>query len=170
MLATNSPVAPNRKALMMLSDMLVPLYSLPEEPSVSQEITIRRALAPEKTVVLNWVKSHFSQGWADECDVAFSRAPVSCYLAVSGEELLGFACYDATLKNFFGPTGVKEDARGQGIGKALLLRSFHAMRESGYGYGIIGGAGPVDFYEKALGAIAIPNSKPGIYKGMLRQN
>lgn len=86
----------------MLSDMLVPLYSLPEEPSVSQEITIRRALAPEKTVVLNWVKSHFSQGWADECDVAFSRAPVSCYLAVSGEELLGFACYDATLKNFLG--------------------------------------------------------------------
>ncbi|MFP7333031.1 GNAT family N-acetyltransferase [Shouchella clausii] len=160
----------NRKALIKLSDMLVPLYSLPEEPFVSKEITIRRALAPEKTIVLNWVKSHFSQGWADECDVAFSRAPVSCYLAVSGEELLGFACYDATLKNFFGSTGVKEDARGQGIGKALLLRSFHAMRESGYGYGIIGSAGPVEFYEKVLGAIAIPNSKPGIYKGMLRQN
>ncbi|MFB4260325.1 GNAT family N-acetyltransferase [Shouchella clausii] len=170
MFATKSLVSSKQKGADRVGDMLVPLYNLPKESFVSSKITIRRALAPEKTIVLEWVKAHFSQGWADECDVAFSRAPVSCYLAVSGEELLGFACYDATLKNFFGPTGVKDDARGQGIGKALLLRSFHAMRESGYGYGIIGSAGPVEFYEKVLGAIAIPNSKPGIYKGMLRQN
>ncbi|WP_059103005.1 GNAT family N-acetyltransferase [Shouchella shacheensis] len=151
-----------------MSDMLVPLYTVPEETFASEQIVIRRALAPEKRLVLDWVQKHFNAGWADECDVAFSREPVACYIATRDQELLGFACYDATLKNFFGPTGVKEEVRGQGVGKALLFRAMHAMRENGYGYGIIGGAGPVEFYEKALGAIEIPNSKPGIYRGMLR--
>lgn len=151
-----------------MSDMLVPLYYLPKE-SESTDFTIRRALAPEKSIVLDWVKTHFNQGWADECDVAFSQSPVTCYIAVRDKELLGFACYDATLKNFFGPTGVKKEARGLGAGKALLLRSFHSMKEAGYGYGIIGGVGPASFYEKALGATLIPNSTPGMYKGMLPQ-
>jgi hypothetical protein len=37
------------------------------------------------------------------------------------------------------------------------------MRNAGYAYGIIGGAGPVDFYTKSVGATVIPNSVPGIY-------
>jgi len=37
------------------------------------------------------------------------------------------------------------------------------LRELGYAYAIIGGAGPVDFYVKTLGAIPIPGSSPGIY-------
>lgn len=151
-----------------MSDMLVPLYRLPKENDPSNDFSIRRPLAPEKSIVLAWVKDHFGQGWSDECDVAFSNAPVTCYIAIQDEQLIGFACYDATMKNFFGPTGVKEDARGLGAGKALLLRCFHSMKEAGYGYGIIGGAGPVEFYEHTLGAIAIPDSKPGIYAGMLR--
>ena len=44
-----------------------------------------------------------------------------------------------------------------------------AMRESGYGYAIIGGAGPMKFYEKAVGATIIPDSKPGIYTDMLKR-
>jgi hypothetical protein len=42
------------------------------------------------------------------------------------------------------------------------------MRAQGYGYAIIGAAGPVDFYAKAVNAVAIPDSWPGVYKGMLR--
>ena len=53
--------------------------------------------------------------------------------------MLGFACYDTTHKNFFGPTGVDAAKRGQGIGTALLLATLHAMREAGYMYAIIGG-------------------------------
>ena len=33
----------------------------------------------------------------------------------------------------------------------------------GYAYAIIGSAGPEDYYAKVCGAIAIPDSKPGIY-------
>ena len=33
----------------------------------------------------------------------------------------------------------------------------------GYAYGIIGGAGPTEFYERAVSATLIPESVPGIY-------
>jgi len=33
----------------------------------------------------------------------------------------------------------------------------------GYAYGIIGGAGPTEFYERAVGATVILDSVPGIY-------
>ncbi|UTR05861.1 GNAT family N-acetyltransferase [Alkalihalobacillus sp. LMS6] len=151
-----------------MSDMLVALYALPKEES-SANFSIRRALAPEKSIVLDWIGKHFGKGWANECDVAFSREPISCYLAIQKEELIGFACYDATLKNFFGPTGVQEASRGLGAGKALLLRALHGMKESGYGYGIIGGVGPATFYEKTVGATLIQDSSPGIYEGMLKR-
>ncbi len=41
------------------------------------------------------------------------------------------------------------------------------MREAGYGYAIIGDPGPVEFYTRRLDAIEIPNSKPGVYAGLL---
>ena len=37
----------------------------------------------------------------------------------------------------------------------------------GYVYGIIGAAGPVDFFQKTVGAIVIPDSDPGIYVDLL---
>ena len=84
-------------------------------------------------------------------------------------QILGFACHDATTKGFFGPTGVLESARGQGIGEALLMATLKGMREAGYGYAVIGDPGPVAFYQKRLDATAIRKSKPGIYAGMLRE-
>ncbi len=156
-----------------MSDMLVALYNLPEQESglkrlEQSSIVIRRAIAPEKQLVLDWVRSHFSQPWVDECDVSFARQPISCYIALEHGKIIGFACYEATCRNFFGPTGVSQEARGKGVGTALLLACMHAMKADGYGYAIIGSAGPVDFYARTLGAVKIENSTPGIYKGMLR--
>lgn len=156
-----------------MSDMLVALYRLPDQTELlrtlaESSIDIRRAIAPEKRIVVGWVRENFSDAWADECDVAFARLPVSCYIAVENEKIIGFACYDATYRNFFGPTGVGDAARGRGAGKALLLASMHAMYAEGYAYAVIGSAGPVDFYKKTLNAIEIPDSSPGIYRGLLR--
>ena len=156
-----------------MSDLLVKLYDLPEKETLIQRlaeegISIRRAISPEKHVVIDWVKEHFNIGWASECEAAFSNLPVTCYIAAKDKKMLGFACYDATYKDFFGPTGVDKDARGKGIGKALFLVSLHAMAAQGYAYAIIGSAGPVSFYEKAVGAVVIEGSEQGIYKGMLR--
>ncbi len=54
------------------------------------------------------------------------------------------------------------------IGTALLIASLWGLRELGYVYGVIGGAGPTDFYKRAVGAIVIPDSEPGIYVDLLK--
>lgn len=155
-----------------MPDMLVKLYTLPNlADALAQQqtlgIDIRRALAPEKQRVVTWVQQTFYAHWANECEIAFSRQPVACFLAVAHQQILGFACYEATCKNFFGPTGVIEAARGKGTGKALLFACLHAMYAEGYAYAIIGGVGPAEFYTNAVGAVLIDDSTPGIYKGLL---
>jgi len=155
-------------------DMLVKLYTLPALESVLAKQTeagvdVRRAQALEKRLVAEWVCQHFSARWASECEVAFSGHPISCFVAVADGKLAGFACYDATCKGFFGPIGVDEAYRGRGIGKALLLICLHAMAVRGYGYAIIGAAGPTEFYAKTVGASEIEGSAPGVYRGMLRE-
>ncbi len=156
-----------------MQDMLVKLYTLPPlGPAVQQQkaagIEIRRAMAPEKYVVTAWVGQHFYQEWQSEGEVAFTRQPAACFIAVEKGQLIGFACYDTTCRNFFGPTGVTTEGQGRGTGKALLLACLHAMAAQGYAYAIIGGVGPVEFYEKTVGATLIPDSTPGIFGGMLR--
>ncbi|MCQ2432313.1 MAG: GNAT family N-acetyltransferase [Clostridia bacterium] len=160
-----------------MADLLVKLYELPAlAPAVdalaAKNIIIRRPIGPENYAVIAWIKEYFGAGWAGEAENAFFRSPKGVFIAVNQEEgkepeMLGFACYDATVKGFFGPTGVKPEARHQGIGGALLLACLHAMHDEGYGYGIIGSAGPVDFYKKMCGAVVIEGSDPGVYRGML---
>ena len=156
-----------------MPDMLVKLYDLPAlEPMLAKQreqgIMIRRGMPPEKVRVCRWIGERFSEYWVGEADVAFATHPTTIILAHKGEEMLGFACYDTTYKGFFGPTGVDEMARGKGVGTALLLMCLHEMRHAGYMYGIIGWAGPVQYYEKVVGATVIPNSDPpGSFRGML---
>lgn len=153
-------------------DMLVKLYDLPDSRAAferlrGQGIQVRRALVPEKHKVVAWVREGFSQGWASETEVAFGRQPVSCFIAVQAGKILGFACHDATCRNFFGPTGVNPNARQQGVGTGLLFACLEAMREQGFGYAIVGGVGPADYYAKAVGAVLIEGSEPGVYAGLL---
>ncbi len=155
-----------------MSDLLVRLYDLPhfdaEEKVAAAGIVVRRAIPPERQVVLDWIGQHFYPGWSSEAALALSGLPTTCWVAVKDGELLGFACHDATAKGFFGPTGVSEAARGQGIGEALLIATLRGMREAGYAYAVIGDPGPVAFYQKRLDALEIPKSRPGLYSGMLR--
>lgn len=155
-----------------MHDMLVRLYTIPSfddalAACAARGVTIRRALSPERLAVVDWVRTHFASS-AAEVETAFAQVPVSCFIAVRNDAILGFACYDVTCRNYFGPEGVAADERGRGIGRALLLAALHTQRAQGYAYAIIGGVGPSQFYEKAVGAIAIPGSTPGIYAGMMR--
>ena len=152
--------------------MIVNLYELPDtrelyEKVEAQGIILRRARAYERQSVANWVGEHFSPKWVSEVKVAMSRQPVTCFIATRDKEILGFACIETTAKGFYGPTGVGEAARGTGIGKALLFKSMEALKESGYVYGVIGGVGPREFYEKVCNAHEIPNSDPGLYTDIL---
>lgn len=154
-------------------DMLVKLYDQDLdlgyiEKLQKQNIIIRKPIAPEKTPTLKWIKEEFAQSWADEADIAFSNNPKSIFVATRDNKMVGFACYDATALNFFGPTGVCNSTRGLGVGKALLKACMADMKLKGYAYAIIGAVGPAEFYHKAVGAIKIENSWPGIYADLLK--
>ena len=156
-----------------MTDMLVKLYELHHDWSFADQqraygITIRKPLGTEKHVTIAWVKEHFGSIWTSETDMAFSRTPISCFIAVKERQLIGFGCYDATALGYFGPVGVAEAARGKGTGKALLRACLLDMKLKGYGYAIIGFTDVVDFYHNAVGAVEIPDSSPGIWKTWVR--
>ncbi|WP_437821044.1 GNAT family N-acetyltransferase [Sorangium sp. So ce1078] len=151
-----------------MSDMLVNLLKLPPlEPVLEAmrraSIVVRRAAPYESTRVRRFVEQHFTEAWADEISVGYANKPVSVYLAIRDGEVIGFSAYECTRRGFFGPTGVADSERGQGVGKALLLASLHGLAQMGYAYGIIGGVGPAEFYARTVGATLIPDSTPGVY-------
>ncbi len=171
-------------------DMLVKLYEIDPHKTLLQvskvekknDVTIRQAMAYEKEAVVEFVRGTFTgkwSGWPSECDIAFSNWPLSCYIATCrvpkdktfDRKVVGFGCYNATCRGFFGPSGVAEPYRRKGIGSCLLLSSLCAMRQEGYGYAIIGGTDKQeqwDFYSKTVGATVITGSENGIYLDMLK--
>lgn len=156
-----------------MPDLLVNLLKLPMLQSVvdsvnASDITIRRAQPFELTPVRQFIERHFSVAWADEVSVGFANKPVTVHIATRDRHVIGFAGYECTRKAFFGPTGVAESERGHGVGKAILIAGLWGLRELGYVYGIIGHAGPIEFYQEAVGAVVIPDSDPGIYEDLLR--
>lgn len=174
-------------------DMLVKLYQIDPRKTLLQisnveekhNVIVRRAMAYEKEAVVKFVREYFTEtwaGWPSECDVAFSNIPPSCFIATCPvvqdkvqdktpvRKIVGFACYDATCRGFFGPSGVAKAYRRKGIGASLLLSVLSAMRQEGYGYAIIGGTNEQeqwDFYSKTVGATLIAGSEVGVYRDML---
>jgi predicted N-acetyltransferase YhbS len=156
-----------------MSDLLVNLLTLSPLDRAALDlqergINIRRAQPFELTKVRSFVETNFSTAWADEVSVGFGNKPVSVYIATANGKIIGFAAHECTRRCFFGPTGVIDEYRQIGVGKALLLACLWALREMGYVYGIIGGVGPIDFYKKTVGAIEIPGSGSGIYEDLLK--
>lgn len=165
-------------------DLLVRLYALPPLPprlaALPSGVSVRRALASERHVVVDFARQHGSPGWASECEVAFARRPLGCFVAVEGaalattgyatapETLVGFACLEATAPGFFGPQAVRDDCRGRGVGAALLLTALHALAAQGHAYAIVGWASELEFYRKVAGAVPIAGSEPGLYRPPLR--
>ncbi len=158
-----------------MSDMLVNLLDIPslaeldvmERRLGDEGVEIRRAMTPDMMAILDFVESTTGRFARGEATVCFSRQPVSCFVATKDGNVIGYACYEATMRDFFGPTEVLKEFRGKGIGAALLLECLHSMRDMGYAYAIIGGVGPAAFYTRVCGAKIIDNSDPGIYKGFL---
>jgi predicted N-acetyltransferase YhbS len=157
-----------------MPDLLVNLLKLPPlQPLLDKlnqsGVVIRRAQPFEITPVRQFIEENFSVAWSDEISIGFANKPVTIFIATRDHRVVGFAGYECTRKAFFGPTGVAETERHQGVGKALLIASLWGLRELAYVYGIIGGAGPVEFYQDAVGARIITDSEPGIYTDLLKK-
>ncbi len=155
-------------------DMLVKLYDLVLDQALvqqhqSQGIIYRLPLGSESRLILDWVSQRFSSGWVSEVEIALQQRPPRCLIAVQAGQLLGFACYDTAALGLFGPMGVEANFRGLGIGQALTQLTLTAMKSQGYAYAVIGWVGPAEFYQRVAGAVAIPDSFPGLWASRLTQ-
>lgn len=142
-------------------DMIVGLTQLPAY-ELSEPIKIKRAFVGDKAKILQFIKENFENtSWIYEAEYAMMQDVSKCFIAVQNGKILGFACYDASAKGFFGPIGVAPEARNKNVGKALLIRTLEAMREYGYGYAIIGWVSDAEhFYRKTVGAEWIKGGQP----------
>ena len=146
--------------------MLIKLYALPDAAVAAPAAGVappRKPIGTEHIALGSWVAQRFGPRWASELQVALANRPVTVFIAVDQAELLGFACYDATARGFFGPIGVAESGRGKGLGAALLRACLHDMRAAGYGYAVVGGVGSPEFFRRVAAAIEIEGSTPGLY-------
>lgn len=157
-----------------MADMLVKLFNLEsttslEEKLLKEGIRIKRCLSPDRTLVMEFAKTLGDMNWYNEVNAAFSNNPVTCYIATLNKKIIGFAAFEATAKNFFGPMGVKEEYRNKGIGKVLLLKALHSMEEMGYAYAIIGWPDKktIPFYQKCVNGVMIDEESSGVYKRMV---
>lgn len=145
----------------MAGDMLVNLSTLPAYIAYPETVKIKRAFPGDKAVILDFIRTHFQENWKNEAEYALMQNPPACFVATENGRLLGFACYDASAKGFFGPIGISAEERGRHIGSALLLHTLKAMHSAGYGYAVIGWVdGPEAFYEKTVHAVKIPGGEP----------
>lgn len=151
-----------------MTDMLVKLYDLPTPATQLPEgAVVRRALASERPAVVPWVREQFGSGWAAECETAFGRMPVSCFIVLQAKELVGFCVYDSTARGMLGPIGVVVPCQRRGLGRELLLAALEAMRAIGYAYAVVGWVESETFFQHTAGATSIPGSEPGLYEGVI---
>ena len=153
-------------------DMLIALYAVPAAHGAPEVLdaglVVRAPLAPEHDLVVDWVRRHFTAGWASEVRSVIARRPCGVVIALDAQHILGFCCHDAVARGFVGPIGVAEDARGRGVGAALLRVSLERMRVEGYAYAVAGAVGAPQFFAQVARATPIDGSWPGAYRGLLR--
>lgn len=151
-----------------MPDMLTRLYDLPDlapyEAKVREAGLLVRRAEPWDRETMHSFAGQFGELWPVEADRAYLQTPITGYVAMRGAEMCGFGVYECTRRGYFGPTGVREEMRGKGVGALILLRCLASMWEMGYAYAVIGGVGPAKFYEKVCDAFVIPGSAVGVYQ------
>lgn len=127
-----------------------PLNQLPPLPL---RTGVRRANEGDRGRLLEFIASHFP-AWRAEVEACYRRDPVSCFVAVSGDQVVGFSAYDANNvgHGWFGPMGTAPEARGGGLGGVLLQHCLHAFRDQGLTSCVIPWVGPYGFYARQAGA------------------
>jgi GNAT superfamily N-acetyltransferase len=148
-----------------MRDLLVPLYDLPDRPEPPDDVMVDRPAACCASGLLEIIGGEFGSGWRSEAGVCILRTPptmVAAFDTADGQPL-GFCCWDAAALGFLGPVGVFDGHRGKGLGRVLVLSCLHRMRQQGYGYAVVGGAGPEGFFESVCDARPIAGSSGSVY-------
>lgn len=110
--------------------------------------------ATDRSRTLAFIEREFGKIWRFEAAKAFDQTEPTIFIEEHDGELAGFAAHDVNNRGlgFFGPTGVRKDLRGKGIGCRLLLASLTDLQRLGYKKAVIPWTDALDFYGKCCGA------------------
>jgi mycothiol synthase len=105
--------------------------------------------AEDRERVLDFIEREFGRIWRFEAAKA-----ETIFIEEHEGDIAGFAAHDANNRGlgFFGPTGVKGELRGRGIGCRLLLASLADLRRLGHQTAVIPWTDALAFYAKCCGA------------------
>lgn len=149
-----------KQAIMTISvvsrDMLLNLTDY-GSPEISYK-NIRKATKNDEEGLKSFIDEEFSGRWNESIKKGLSKDEPPIFVALdSTGNIVGFAAYNVTKGNgYLGPMGVSIRRRSEGIGESLLHQTLDEMKLKGYKEIIIGGAGPIEFYERSCAAKVIP--------------
>jgi len=139
-------------------DLIVYLDQIKEDESLENE-DIRKVGEEDRETLQKFIEKEFRARWMKHINHAFDhKLEPSIYVYEENNEIVGFACFDVVRgkKGLFGPMGTAKHLRSKGVGVKLLGKCMFEMKKVGYETAIIGEAGPIEFYQKVLGARVMP--------------
>ena len=142
------------------ADMIASLHNLPGY-ELDKDVKIKHAFPGDKEKIMKFIEENFNKSWSYEAEHSMMQEYGKCFIATIDGKIVGFSCFDASARGFFGPIGVLPEVQNKKIGKALLIHTLEAMKAYGYGYAIIGWvSSAAGFYEKVVGAEYIKGATP----------
>ena len=131
-------------------------------------IRIKRVMPPDFTKVHAFIKENFAASWADEALAAMMKGV--CYVAVRDGKMLAFGCVGAIAPDYAGPGGTIPEARGLGINRAIVQKSFRYLKDQGFQYAVNGSVAPAErrIVERVVDVIAVEDSEDA-YANLLRR-
>lgn len=116
-------------------------------------ISIRKAQPGDRSKIMYWLAVNFPE-WKGEVAEAFRNDPITLFIALHNDTVIGFAGYEANNRGtgWFGPMGTDIAFRGLSIGRVLLRLCLNSLQKDGFTKAVIPWVGPVKFYEQSAGA------------------
>jgi ribosomal protein S18 acetylase RimI-like enzyme len=121
-------------------NMSVDLSALPPDPG-GYDV----AGAGEHTEISSWMREHWPN-WEAEVMRALDRSTLLVSRDAKG--IAAFCAYDVNRGGVLGPTAVRGDLWGQGVGRPLIVGTLHRMRAAGRRHAEISWVGPIRPYAR----------------------
>ena len=110
--------------------------------------TIRIPDTIEKEAIMSWVLEIFGPVWSYETVMSFRHKPPGVVIAEQDGEIVGFAGFGSLELEWFGPLGVVEDPKYEGLSTVLLYRALWEMKLRGQRTAVIPWASHLFFYSQ----------------------
>ena len=121
-------------------NMGVDLDALPPDPGGHE-----RATPAARDEVATWMRAHWPN-WEAEAMRALERST----LVISRDDvgIVGFCAYDVNRSGVLGPTAVRGELWGRGVGRPLIIGAFHHIRRTGRRRAEVAWVGPIRPYAR----------------------